>query len=120
MAFTDVDRVRLNIGEVIPADGTADDTMFTDAQVQSFLDGVGGSISGASLAGWRAKAAEYSNLVDVGEGNSQRAMSDLYKAALDMVKYWEAQVLSEETTDDFEGKTGRVVIGEISRNKRYR
>lgn len=120
MPFTDVDRVRLFVGEPIPADGSEADTMFTNAQIQDFLDAGTGSISRAALAGWKAKAAEYSNLVNVSEGNSQRQMSDLYKAALEMVEFYEKEVAALDVTDDFEGKKGRVVIGEISRLKRYR
>ena len=116
MAFTDVQRLRLNLGEAIPADGTEADTMFTDAQLQDMLDGVGGSQAQAALQGWRAKAAEYSNLVNVSEGNSTRAMSDLYKAAQLQVEYWDGKV------DDEAGGTsaGRVVIGKISRSGQVR
>jgi hypothetical protein len=120
MPFTDVDQVRLAVGENIPADGGEADTMFTNAQIQNMLDASGGVVVKAALSGWQAKAAEYSNLVNVSEGNSQREMSDLYKAALKMVEYYEGLVAALEVTDDFEGKTGRVVIGEISRSKRYR
>lgn len=119
MPFTDVHRLRMNLGEAIPADGSEADTMFTDAQLTDMLSGVGGSQAQAALMGWRAKAAEYSNLVDVSEGNSQRSMSDLYKNALQQVAYWQKEADKEGETDDSEGRRGRVIIGEISRSARY-
>lgn len=118
MPFTDVDRVRLFLGEPIPPEGTEADTLFTNAQIQGFLDS-GGSVTKATVEGWRAKAAEYSNLVDVSEGNSARQFSDLLKAALEMLELYEKQAEAEDQVET-EGKKGRVVIGVISRDSRYR
>jgi hypothetical protein len=120
MVLTDVDRVRLLLGESIPENGSEDDTMFSNARIQDLLDGVGGVVPLAVLDGWRAKAAEYANLVDVSEGNSARAMSDLHKNALAMVEQYTRDQTSATQIDDFGGRRGRVVIGEISRSKRYR
>lgn len=119
MSSPDVDQVRLRLGEVIPGGGSENDTMFTDAQVQGFLDGATGDQTEAALAGWRVKAARYANLVTVSEGNSTRQMSDLHTNALAMVKQLEGEVLVVATPDDLLGRRGRVVIGEISRSKRY-
>lgn len=112
MALSDSDKLRLLLGEVIPAGGTASDTMFSADDIDTFL--LAGSQNAAALQGWKAKAAQYSNLVTVTEGNSSRAMSDLYKAALEMVQYYEDAVAAEAV---LEGTKGRVVIGKISRGK---
>lgn len=120
MPTTDVTRLRRKLGENIPAGGSDADTMFTNVEVQALLDDSGSDVTKAALEGWRAKAAEYSNLVNVSEGNSQRQMSDLHKHALTMIDYYTKEVDKLEETDDFEGRTGRVIIGEISRAKRYR
>lgn len=117
MPFTDVDRVRRLIGESIPADGSEADTMFTNDQIQDMLDSVvDGNLTRAALEGWKAKAAEYANLVTVSEGNSMRQMSDLHKNALAMIKKFEGDV----AVIDNEGKRGRVTIGTISRARQYR
>ena len=114
-ALSNEERLRLFLGENIPAGGDEADTMFTNAQLQDFLAQAGSlGLIKAAVYGWQAKAGEYSNLVDVAEGNSSRAMSDLYKAALAMVKFYEDQL---GTGDDptLQGRSGRVVIGTISR-----
>lgn len=115
MALGERERLRLFLGENIPDGGAESDTMFSDMQIQDFLDraGTAGTIQ-AAVFGWQVKAAEYANLVDVTEGPSSRAMSDLYKAALEMVKHYEDQLVTG-TDPDLEGRRGRVVIGTISR-----
>ena len=123
MALGDVDRLRILIGEVIPSDGTEADTMFTDAQIQDFLDRsstLGLGLTKAAVYGWEAKAANYSNLVTVAEGNSSRNMSDLYKAALAMVKTYEGQVIHPQDDLNLDGRVGRVNIGTISRIRQRR
>lgn len=114
MALGDQERLRLILGESIPSGGVEADTMFTNLQLQDFLDQAGTlGTPKAAVLGWQAKAAEYANLVDVTEGPSSRAMSDLYKAALEMVKFYEGQLTTSDP--DLEGRRGRVVIGTISR-----
>ncbi len=82
------DQVRMNIGEEIPVGGSDGDTLFTDAQIQGLLDANNQLINRASASGWRAKAAQMANLVDVQEGNSSRKMSQAYAQALAMAKYF--------------------------------
>jgi len=116
MAFTDSDRLRKKLGEMIPADGTASDTMFSDAQILDMIAEAGGDLNRAAWIGWQQKAAEYANLVTVSEGNSQRNMSDLYKQAMAMVKHYRDVLDNGMGDPDLEGRRGHVVIGKISRS----
>lgn len=111
MALTDGDRLRSLLGEEIPAGGTEADTLFTDEKIEDVLLASGGDLDAAALSGWRIKAAKLSDLVNVTEGNSSRAMSDLHKNALAMVKYYEGG--GADGTPG--GVRGRVNIGIISR-----
>ena len=81
---TDSERVRQFLGEVIPSGGSENDTMFTNVQIEDLLLQADGDVDAAVLSGWRQKAAEFAELVDVQEGTSKRAMSDLHKNALAM------------------------------------
>lgn len=113
MAFGDVDRLRLILGEPIPADGSEGDTMFTNVQLQDFLSQADADLSKAAVLGWQIKAADYANLVDVAEGNSSRAMSDLHKNALAMVKYYSGDSSTVGVLDS----SRNVVIGDIARRR---
>lgn len=108
MAITDEDRLRSMLGEEIPSGGTEEDTLFTSEKVVDLLTAAGGDLNQASVAGWRLKAAHFANLVNVTEGNSSRAMSDLHTNALAMAAHY--QKASDGTP---EGVGGRVVIGTI-------
>lgn len=88
MALSTADTVRMNLGESIPTGGTAADTLFTDDEIQAFLDQNGQLINRATAMGWRAKAAQLAGLVDVQEGNSSRKMSQAYDQAMQQAKYW--------------------------------
>lgn len=112
MALSDLQRLRIGLSENFPEA----DSMFLDEVVNDFLTQAGGLNNTAYLLGWKAKAAEYANLVDVAEGNSSRAMSDLHKAALDMVDFYQGLV-NDEAKAEFDGRRGRVVIGKISRGR---
>lgn len=83
--------VRELINEDIPVGGTEADTLFTDVQVQAWIDATTTTDS-AVVLGWRAKAAKYSDLVDTAEGTSKRAMSDLLANALKMLKLYGVDV----------------------------
>lgn len=105
MPPTPMDMLRLYIDDVHPTDGT--DPMFTDVELQSVLDAAAGDPERAAIEGWRWKAAKYSALVDVTEGNASRAMSDLQGHALGMVRHFE---------QSRHGATeGRTTIGSIRR-----
>ena len=74
--------VREMIGE--PAEA---DSMFTDNQITSWVN-TNGSLEAAALQGWRAKAANFANLVNVTDGAASREMSDLLDNALAMIKLY--------------------------------
>lgn len=100
-----VTALRMKIGERIPVGGTADDTMFSEAELQAIIDN-NSTPDGAALEAWEAKRAELANLVNVTDGAASRAMSDAFAHAEDMVVYY-----SRKTT----GRAGRTRIGKIIR-----
>lgn len=65
--------------------GSDTDTLFTDEQIDALLLDQG-SVDAAVAEGWRIKAAKFASLVDVQEGTSKRAMSDMHKNALAMAE----------------------------------
>lgn len=85
------DLLRLQCGEQIPDGGDDSDTMFTDGQIQSFLNATNQMVNAATAMAWRAKAAIFATQVDVVEGNSQRKMSQAYEAAKSQAMFWAAQ-----------------------------
>jgi len=110
MAITNIDRLRQLLGENIPEGGTEDDTMFSDEQIEDFLNQGNSDIDASAYYGWKAKMAELANLVNVTEGNSSREMGELHKAAKRM-------------TDMYAGFAptsgrGRVKVGRIRRRGR--
>lgn len=107
MPLTQVQRLRQLLGETIPVGGTEDDTLFTEEEIQGFLDDNPQSIERAAYEGWRVKAAKLSNLVDTTEGNSQKKFSQLLDNALDMQKVFLRS--SEGATE------GRTRVGRIKR-----
>jgi len=109
MAISDVDRLRGLIGETIPDGETETDTNFTDNQLEGILDANDGNLERAAFEGWRHKAAIYADLVNVSEGNATRAMSDLHKHALDMMKAYSKSSTGSTLTE------GRTRIGKIRR-----
>ena len=110
MAISDVDRLRGLLSEVIPPGGSATETLFSDEQIQDFLDMADNDLDRAAYEGWRRKAAEFANLVNVTEGNSARDMSDLHKNALEMIAHY-----SRARAGPTEGRTriGRIVRTEL-------
>lgn len=108
MALSDLQRLRLDVDDPTPTDGSDPD--FSDVQLQDALDQAFGNGERAAAIVWRWKAAAAAGLVDVTEGNASRAMSDLQDHALDMAKRFE-----QSRTGPTEGRT---TIGRIRR--RYR
>lgn len=107
MAMTRTAELRNLLGEPIPADGDASDTLFTEEDIAHLLSENPGNIERAAYEGWRIKAAHFSNLVDVTDGNASRAMSDLYGNADKMVKLYQRS--SSGPTE------GRTRVGRIRR-----
>ena len=91
MALDQITRLRNLIGEPIPVGGNEADTLFTDVQVQDFLD-EGGRLTQAAYVGWLAKAGIYAGLVNTTEGNASRNMSDLHANALEMVRFYQGKI----------------------------
>lgn len=85
MALTDAERLRNLLGEEIPEQGTANDTLFSEAEITDLL---ARHITPdlAAPEAWDIKAARLSNLVDVKEGDSQRMMSQAAANAVRMAK----------------------------------
>lgn len=103
---TPLDLLRLYIDDPLPMDGISD-PMFSDDELQSILDAAMQNPERAAVEGWRWKAAKYASMVDVTEGNSSRAMSDLQEHAMGMIRHFEGS-----TTGPTEGRTR---IGTIRR-----
>lgn len=110
MAMTPANMLRQLLAEVIPQGGSENDTGFTDCQINELLDGAGGNPERAAADGWRIKAAQAAQLVDVTEGNASRAMSDLHGHAMEMVK-----MFNRATAGPTEGRTriGRIRRGVV-------
>lgn len=87
--MTTIAEVRALLNESIPSGGTEADTLFTDAQVQGWIDATSDT-DAAVAVGWATKAGMYADLVDTQEGTSKRAMSDLSDHALAMAKFYGA------------------------------
>ena len=111
MALTDSERLRQLLGERIPPGRTAEDTMFSEEEIEEFL--ARGSVNetnpieAAAYYGWQSKAAELSNYVNVIEGNSSREMGELHRQALRMVTQYAGFVPAP-------GR-GKAVVGYIRR-----
>lgn len=91
------DRVRELLGEEIPLNGSDTDTLFLDHQIEQLILDFPESTDAAVAEGWRIKAAKLASLVDTQEGTSKRAMSDLAKNALEMVKVYSGGETSSNT-----------------------
>ena len=97
--------LRALLGEQIPEGGTEADTLFSDELLSSWLL-VNPDIERAAYDGWRAKAAEMANLVNVTDGAAVREFSDLHEHALNMVRLYQ-----RSSAGPTEGRTrvGRIV-----------
>ena len=104
--ITDEDRLRSLLGEEIPPDGGEEDTLFTNDQITDLLERGGGDLDRAAFEGWRSKAAQLANLVDVTDGNASRNLSDLLENADKMIRYYQ-----RSSAGPTEGRTriGRIV-----------
>jgi hypothetical protein len=103
--------VALTAGDQLRAlldDTDADAQVVTDEQIEFLLAESDGDIERAALGGWRLKAAHYSGLVDITEGNASRKMSQMFAHAQDMVKMY-----AGSRGGPTEGRTriGRIVRG---------
>jgi len=102
-----ITELRAAIGEIIPTDGTEDDTMFSDDLIGGWIDATS-SLDAAALIGWKRKKAEWAGLVNVTDGAASRAFSDLLGHANSMIA---------DLEDTLAGPTfGRTRIGKIVRS----
>ena len=94
-------------------DVAADDTTYTPVLLGSMFDAYGLNL--AALMIWREKAAYYARMVTVSEGGSSRAMSDLQRQALEMVKIYERAVAADNNpaTGDLDGLAYTVPIERV-------
>ena len=106
MNRTTAERVRSLIGESIPTGGSASDTMFSDAEIEDLLEEGFADVNAAAYYGWREKAANYANLVNVNEGNAAREMSDLHRQALRMMDRYVGYV---DTPSRGRARMGKIV-----------
>jgi len=103
------ERVRALVGESIPVGGSSADTMFSDEEVEDFLEEGGLDPNAAAYYGWMEKAANYANLVNVNEGNAAREMSDLHRQAIRMADRYVGYVPTPSR--------GRARMGKIVRQR---
>ena len=102
------ERVRALIGESIPVGGSSADTMFSDEEIEDFLEEAGQETNAAAYHGWMEKAANYANLVNVNEGNAAREMSDLHRQAIRMADRYVGYVT---TPSRGRARMGKIVRG---------
>jgi hypothetical protein len=107
-APTEQEQLRKLLGEEVPDGGDPSDTLFSETEIQLLLDQNPDNLERAAYEGWRIKAAEFANMVDVTDGNASRAMSDLMSNADKMVKLYQ-----RASTGPTEGRTR---IGRIRRS----
>lgn len=106
LPYTEITQVREKIGETIPDGGVEADTLFTDAQIDSWIDTTS-SLDAAAARGWEVKMAHFASLVDVTDGAASRKMSDLMLNAEKMMKIYTRRALGPAA--------GRTRIGKIRR-----
>ena len=106
MNRTNAQRVRALLGEVIPSGGSATDTMFSDDEVDDFLEQGFDDPNAAAYWGWMEKAANYAKMVNVNEGNAARELSDLHRQALRMADRYVGWV---ETPSRGRARMGKIV-----------
>jgi hypothetical protein len=83
MALADVRALRQYTNE------EAEDSEFTDGQLQDILNSVNGDYNIAAAQVWRIKAGRYADLVNMTEGSSSRQWSNAHKQALEMTTHYE-------------------------------
>lgn len=99
----EVRQVRLNTNELT-------NDVYDDDTISAYI--AASSVSGASGKIWEEKAARFSELVDITEGSSSQAMSQLYKNASEQASFYAKKQLEEA---NLVGPTQRTVIHQIER-----
>mgnify|MGYP000863853550 CR=1 FL=1 len=107
--LTPEQKLRIHLGEQIPEGGEDKDTMFSDQEIAFFLEEGFGDPKAAAYHGWLAKMANFTNLVNVSEGNAARELGELHKSAQRMVDRYSGYATTPSR--------GRARIGYISRTE---
>lgn len=94
-----VAELRLQIGERVPSGGTAEDTLFTDDEIEMFISRGGGRYFFTLAYAWSAKAGILSELVDVVEDGSQRLLSQRFRNADRRAEHFGKKAVEEELAD---------------------
>lgn len=101
---SDFERLRRMVGERIPVGKTADDTFFSDAEIEDLLIQGNQNFNRAAMFGWLAKMAEFAKLIDRNTSGADMPLSQMYKHAALMFKHY-----SELAGEDVVAIAGRVV-----------
>jgi len=107
-----VARVREKIGETVHTGEAASDTMFSNAEVEAWIQ-ASPTFNHAVVEGWEAKLANFTNLADVTDGAASRKLGDLADRARENLKYWRNRIA---VGPDEELARSRTRIGKIVRN----
>jgi hypothetical protein len=100
----------IDIAELRDMLNEPDDTNgWTDQKLSDLID-YWPTLNGAAASGWTAKAARYSELVNVSESGSSRSLGDLFERALKMAKYYRDLDVTEDPPVD-----AGIVISRIRR-----
>lgn len=84
-------RSRLDEMKIDPL-GDGSETFFTDDQIADIFFFSDSDLDAATLEGWLRKQARYARLVDVSESGSVREMSQKFKHATIMVRFWQSVI----------------------------
>lgn len=68
---------------------------YTDEALSAIIDAEA-SVEGAAVVVWQEKAAKYAALVNTSESGSSRSNSQLHQNALNMAKFYENRLPSDE------------------------
>jgi len=100
--------VRNKIGESIPVGGTAEDTLFTEQQIQLWIQAAP-TINHAIVEGWETKIAHWANLVDVTDGASSRKMGALITNGEARLKYYRGLIIGGDSLARSRTRVGKIV-----------
>lgn len=89
MALTDAERLRQMLGESVPDGATDKDTLFSDEEIDDFLER-GTSLDHSAYLGWVAKAADFANMANTQEGQTRLDLGGLSAHANERIKHFEA------------------------------
>lgn len=102
--------LREKLGESISEGGDETETFFSDTQLTDIL-ARSATMDHAILDGWETKVAQWANLVNVVDGASSRAFSDLMENGEKMIARYRARV------DQASNLQTRTRIGNIKRRR---